>query len=172
MLKTRVRDASKLNISCLSLACNTAHLLLDDLQRVSKVPFVSMIDEVVKSIVEDQVTTVGILGTPSTIRLKLYQSALDKHGIKSILPSQSQIKVLEKIIRNIIKGELKQSDTQKLKKIADYLQNKGVEAVVLGCTELPLVFPTGYKLPVYNSVEILAEALLHKYYGQNTIGQR
>ncbi|KKS80392.1 MAG: hypothetical protein UV54_C0007G0001, partial [Candidatus Beckwithbacteria bacterium GW2011_GWA2_43_10] len=38
------------------------------------------------------------------------------------------------------------------------------EAIVLGCTELPLVFPKNYSLPVLNTLEILGRALLKRYY--------
>ncbi len=44
MLKKRVIDLGKVNLSCLSIACNTAHLLIDELQSVSSVKFISMID--------------------------------------------------------------------------------------------------------------------------------
>ena len=172
MLKIRIQEANALNISCISIACNTAHILLEQLQQVSKTPFISMIEEFVKSIKADRVVKIGLLGTPLTLRFGLYQQALKKAGIEVVIPTGKQIQSSEKIIRNVIAGERSSFDQKKLKKIADVLSKRGATAIVLGCTELPLVFPTGYKLPVYNSVEILAEALLHKYYGQNTIGQR
>lgn len=130
-----------------------------------------MIDEVVKKVRGDKIQKIGILGTPSTIKSKLYQSALEKQGIKVFLPSPPQIDTLEEIIRNIIKGDSEKSDAQKLKNIADSLMKRGATAVILGCTELPLVFPKKYSLPIYNSVEILSKALLRKYFQGNTIEQ-
>jgi len=164
MLSERVQQLNKLDISCLSIACNTAHVLLNDLQKNSDVPFVSMIDEVAQIVNDSNHKTVGLLGTPSTIRYQLYQKALEADGILTIIPNTKQIKTLEQIIRNILAGELLIQDTKKLTKIADSLKNKGVEGIILGCTELPLVFPSNYPLPVYNSVEILALALLRRYY--------
>lgn len=62
-------------------------------------------------------------------------------------------------------GKLLKGDTVQLEKIANDLTSRGAEAIILGCTELPLVFPKKYSLPVYkNSVEILAMALLRRYY--------
>lgn len=172
MLKAKVKSMDQLDISCFSIACNTAHMLIDDLQKVGKVPFVSMIDEVVKRIVSNKYRTVGILGTPSTIKYKLYQNPLEKTGVKVIIPAEPEIRTLESVIRNIIAGKLLKSDTRKLLRVADSLKKQGAEAIILGCTELPLVFPKKYSLPVYNSVKILAQTLLHKYYKQNTIGQK
>ena len=164
MLKKRVQELNKLEISCLAIACNTAHILLPDLQKISEVPFVSMVDEVLKKVITQKHKTIGILGTPSTLKYKLYQTPLEESGIRVVVPSEAQIKTLESMIRNVIAGKLLKSDTQKLLKVADSLKDQGAEAIILGCTELPLVFPKKYYLPIFNSTLVLAEALLKKYY--------
>lgn len=164
MLNQRVKLINKSNASYLAIACNTAHILLPNLQAVSKLPFVSMIEETVKQVNQDSMKKIGLLSTPSTIKYGLYQDALKEYGISYVIPSQKQIAILEKIIRNTLSGKLFKSDTTQLEKIADDLKKKGAEGIILGCTELPLVFPKEYSLPVYNSVEILAMALLRKYY--------
>lgn len=164
MLKQRVKLVNKDDVSCISIACNTAHVLLPELQKVSKIPFVSMVDEVVKKVKIDGKKNVGLMGTPSTIQYGLYQTALNKYGISVLVPSKRQIKMLEKIIRNVLKGKTIAEDSKSLPKIADDLRIKGAEGIILGCTELPLVFPKRYSLPIYNSVEILAMELLRRYY--------
>ncbi len=169
MLQSRVRALNKLNISCLAIACNTIHILLPSLKKISCVPFVSIIDEVVKAVRQSRKRNVGLLASPSTIRYKLYQLALQKRNIKTLIPNQQQINILEKVSRNILSGKLIKEDSKRLKVIADSLKEKGVEAIILGCTELPLVFPSRYDLPVYSSLEILSKSLLQKYYKQNTI---
>lgn len=163
MLLVRAKALNKLNLSCLSIACNTAHVLLRKLQSNSKIPFVSMIDEVARKLGRAH-KTVGLLGTPSIIKYKLYQNALKKAKISTVIPNARQIRILEQIIRNVLAGKLLKQDTEKLIKIANYLKKIGAEGVILGCTELPLVFPRKYALPVYDSIEILAMALLRKYY--------
>ena len=167
MLKNRVRDADKLNVSCVSVACNTAHILLDQLQKVSKSPFISIVDEVVSSVARSKIKIVGIIGTPSVLRYKIYQKALKEKGIKSIIPTKNQITILEKIIRNILKGKKNKADQKQLISIANSLKNKGSQAIILGCTELPLVFPSKYSLPLFNSVEILAQSLLQVSFNRN-----
>ncbi|MDP3758332.1 MAG: amino acid racemase, partial [Candidatus Daviesbacteria bacterium] len=164
MLKQRVKLVNKSNASCLSIACNTAHVLLPELQRISKIPFVSMIDETARQVHKEGRTKIGLMGTPSTIRYGLYQKALSKYGISMAVPSKRQITIMEKVMRNVLKGKILTSDSEKLKGIADGLVIMGAEAIILGCTELPLVFPERYSLPIYNSVEILAMALLKRYY--------
>lgn len=164
MLKKRVKQVNKLDISCLAIACNTAHVLLPDLRKVSKVPFVSMIEEVAKKIISQKYKTIGIMGTPSTLKYKLYQKPLLEAEVKVIILTETQIKILESVIRNVIAGKILKFDSQKLIKIANSLKKQGAEGIILGCTELPLVFPQKYSLPIFNSTLVLAEALLKKYY--------
>ncbi len=164
MLKQRVKLVNKSNASYLSIACNTAHVLLPELRKVSKVPFISMIDETTGRVHKDGITKVGLLGTPLTIKYGLYQAALRKKRISVVAPSEKQIIMLERIIRNVLKGKAVIEDGENLTQIADDLRMQGAEGIVLGCTELPLVFPRKYSLPVYNCVEILVMALLKKYY--------
>lgn len=169
MLQERVKKLNNLNLSCLAIACNTAHILYDDLQSYSVIPLISMVEEVSQQVSAANLSTVGFLGTPSTIKSGLYQRSLEKYHIKTIVPNDEQIVVLERIIRSVIAGNSTQKDNNELKKIADSLKQRGAQGIILGCTELPLVFPTTYGLPVYNSVEILSLALLRIYYKSNTI---
>lgn len=164
MLQDRVVLLNQTNISRLAIACNTAHVLLPELQRVSNVPFISMIDEVITAVREDGLKKVGILATPSTLRSKLYQKALEKQGIVSIQLKAKEFPILERSIRNIIRGKISNKDSQNLIRLANKLKKQGAEGIILGCTELPLVFPRKYSLPVYNCVEILAQSLLRDYY--------
>lgn len=166
MLKQKVRLVNRSNAGCISIACNTAHVLLPELQKISKVTFVSIIEAVAEQVNEDGMSKIGLLGTPSTIKYGLYQTALSKYGISVVLPSERQTSALERIIRNVLSGKPLVDDAKQLKKIADALQEKGAQAIILGCTELPLVFPKKNSLPVYSSVEILAMALLKKCYEQ------
>lgn len=166
MLERRVRLLNRLDIACFSIACNTAHILLYRLEKVSKVPFISMIDETVKQVHKDNKKKVGLMGTPSTIKSCIYQKVLKSYGISVVIPSKKQIVILESVIRNIISGKDLLSDRKRLILIANSLKEKGVQGIILGCTELPLIFPDEYSLPVYNSTKILAKALLRKYYTQ------
>lgn len=164
ILLNSVNKMNKLDLGSLSIACNTAHLLLPELQRFSKTSFTSMIEEVVKNVIKDKIKKVGLLSSPITIKSELYQVALQKENINIILPSDSEIKLLNKIIRNIIAGKTEEYDSRQLVNIANKLIRRGAQGIILGCTELPLVFPKEFNKTVFNSVKILSLALLQKYY--------
>ncbi|MDP2632805.1 MAG: amino acid racemase, partial [Candidatus Curtissbacteria bacterium] len=163
ILKTRVEKLENLNPSCFSLACNTAHLLFGDLQMVTSVPFISIIEEVASEINREGLKTVGLLGTPVTIKSRLFEEALNKRKIRLIVPTVEQQKMLEGIIRGVIAQKVGQQDKLNLLAMADSLKLRGAKGIILGCTELPLVFPKkDFSVPVFDSLEVLARALLKK----------
>jgi len=167
ILKEKVENMNLLNPLCYAIACNTAHVLIDELQRVAISPFTSIVDEVVKEVSKSEIKKIGLLGTPSTLKSNIYQDTLSDLGIKSVVPTSTEIEILEKIIRKVIAGTTEKSDINKLIKIANRLIEDGAEGIILGCTELPLVFPDEYSFPVYNSIEIISKTLLEKYYSQS-----
>lgn len=160
ILRKRVKLLNNMNISKLAIACNTAHILFKDLQSVSRVPFVSIIEEVVKAVREEKINRVGLLATPSTIRFGLFENALNKFNIKVVIPTEKEREICERIIRNVIAGNKSQSDTLKIKSIASSLKKRRAQGIILGCTEIPLIFPKRFAIPVFDSLEILAKALL------------
>ena len=165
MLKDGVRDLSKLKLSCMALACNTAHTTLVNLEQETSVPFVSIIEMVALEAKKFGYRRVGLLASPSMIYTGAYQGVLRDRGINTVVPNHELVEELGMIISGVVAGEFKQAK-KKLLVIADGLKKKGCEALVLGCTELPLVFPKNYSLPVLDCVEILARALLKHYYNQ------
>ncbi len=164
MLKKRVSKLNNCNTSYFGIACNTAHIFLDNLQRVSKAQFVSMIDEVAEKVKADGINKVGLLASPITIKERLYQDVLKKKGIEVVIPTEKEQRLFERIVINVLEENINVKDQKLLRLVADSLKKKGAEGIILGCTELPLAFPKKYSLPVYDCVEILAMALLRKYY--------
>lgn len=164
ILIQKVKQLNKLEINNFGIACNTAHLMLPELQQVSKIPFISMIDEVSLSVKKDGIKKVGLLASPAMLHSNLYQASLHKQSVDVVLPDEKDFPKIEATIGNVISGKLLQADTRKLIAIAQSLEKKGAQGIVLGCTELPLVFPKKFHLPVFNSLEILAVSLLRNYY--------
>lgn len=161
MLQASVRGLTPL-CSCFGIACNTAHLLLSELQSETTVPFVSMIDAVAKEVKKKGYKKVGLMATPTTFRSHLYQKSLQT-DCQVITPSEAQVDELGAIVNEILAGGFATTQSR-LVEIADSLRAQGSEAIVLGCTELPLVFPHTYELPVLSSLDALSTALLSVFY--------
>lgn len=76
ILTKRVKRMSKLQVGMFAISCNTAHILLNQLQLRSKVPFVSMIDATAKEVRKCGIKKVGLLASPTTFDSGIFQKAL------------------------------------------------------------------------------------------------
>lgn len=172
MLSQRVGKLGVMNPNCFAIACNTAHILLNDLQKQTSTPFVSIIDEVVRAVKQASISRVGVLATPVAIKSGLFQNALSKENIATILPEDNDKNAIEKIIRKLIAGKTGIKEQRKLERIAASLKKRGAEGIVLGCTELPLVTIKDSPLPIFDSIEILSRALLAKFFDGEKVKRR
>ena len=164
MLISRIRALSDLPISFFCIASNTVHLLINDLEKATDVPFISLIETTTKAVGRLNVRKVGLLASPVAIKSGLYQKALKEKGAEVILPQEKEISKLGQIIKETIAGKKNGENSLTLERIAKDLVSKGAEAIILGCTEFPLLFPKKFQVPFLDTLEILARAVLNKYY--------
>lgn len=75
ILKKRVRQLNEMQVGVLGIACNTAHILLDKLQLVSKAPFISIVEEIIKELRRKRINKVGLLASPTTFESGIFQKA-------------------------------------------------------------------------------------------------
>lgn len=163
-LCNRMKLMELLPIAFYCLACNTGHILIDELRTKTQKPFMSLLEEVPKFLKERNVGKVGLMATPMTIEMGLYQGPLKRVGIEMFVPGKTDQVRLGKIIKETIAGVNKEKNSVEVQKIAKGLLSKGAEAILETCTEIPLIFPVQHLVPVYDSLEILAEAVLKRYY--------
>jgi aspartate racemase len=169
MLEDRVRRLTLYGVSVISMACNTACLLSDRVRKQTSVPFISIVDEVAYE-VSKRHSRILLLASPTALRLGIYQIALSRYGLSYVVPPIKYYRELEYIIRGVIKEGDRSFLMEKIVRLTEnILTNEYVEGIVLGCTELPLVFPVSYPIPVYNSLSILAESLLKRYYKEEAV---
>lgn len=164
MLVTRVKELDKLPIDFFCMACNTGHLLIGQLQKVTQKPFVSLLDELPLFIKNKGLKKVGILATPTTIKSRMYELVLNKHDIRLLIPDKKDTEVLGQIIKDTIAGKNQEQNSVIAQQIARELLDRGALGIIEGCTEIPLIFPKQHLVPVFDTLEILALAVLKRYY--------
>jgi aspartate racemase len=165
MLISRVKKLNKCGVESIGMVCNTGHILHSTLSKASVAKFYSMIDLVAEEAGKRGYRKVGVLATPTTIKFDLYGKALFKKGIKVFYPKIETQKLHELIIRNMIAGKKVSGEVRKLEISArGLIQKDGLDGIILGCTELPLVFPKNKFENVIDCMDILADKLLERYY--------
>ncbi len=89
-------------------------------------------------------------------------------GMELLIPQAKQLTRVEMAIRATISGSVTTLDKDSLLDTARALAAQGAEAIVLGCTELPLIFPMEKSpIPVYDCLDIYANAVIARYYLYN-----
>ena len=128
----------------LAIPCNTAHAYVDRIQRHLDVPIISILSATTDAIREmsPRINRVGILATNGTIHSGLYQNALEEARLEYLIPDEfHQALVMESIYgREGVKAGFTQGLCQRqIRQAFDHLVENGAEAIILGCTELPLI---------------------------------
>lgn len=139
------------------LACNTSHLFLPEIYK--KVPslenkVINIIKQCVSTIQNDGVKEVYLLGSEGTIDSSIYQNALEKYGIKCIVPKKDEYRLIRQCIE-AVKQNMYNEDT---KHIFVELVNR-YDTCILGCTELPILYDK-YKSDIAKSKTIYDPLLL------------
>ena len=121
------------------LVCNTSHLFLP--QVFEKIPgaesvVVNIIDVCVKPIKKDKIKNVFLLASEGTIESEVYQKALAQNDINCIVPEESQYELL----RTCIEAVKQNKYSKKVEIIFKELMSKYPIPIVLGCTELPILY--------------------------------
>lgn len=144
---------------------NTVHIVFDKVVEKSPIPWFHIAEEVAKEAKRLGFGKLAILGTKFLMESDVYPSKLKLYGIKWAIPKAKQRQVVNEIIfGELVYGIVKHESRGKLANIVKNMaQMEGCDAVVLGCTELPLILGGEHSsIPTLDSTRILARAALKK----------
>lgn len=161
----------------IGIPCNTAHapaifsVVTAAFEADSGIVIIDMIREVGNFLEEyhPDVRAAGILCTLGAYKTNVYRDQLDRHGIAVVNPEGLQQQEVHDIIYDPQTGIKASPNHQryamrtKIERLAIELKSVGAQAIILGCTEIPLVIKESYlaSLPVIDPTLILARTLLH-----------
>lgn len=140
------------------IPCNTAHLWFEPLQQALGVPMLHLIDAALDETVAlvRPGARVGLLGTAATIESRLYTDRRDD-GLTWLLPTADEMATLVMPGIEAMKAGDMAASTALLQQAARALAGRGAEALLLGCTEIPLVLNNGNTpVPVVDATAALA----------------
>jgi aspartate racemase len=155
------------------IVCNTAHAFLPRLRERVPLPFLDMIAETAARVATDHpgIRRVGLLATRGTIAARLYQRALERHGLGAIvLDADHQAQLVDGAIALVKAGLPGPRPGRRLAEAAGRLAAGGAEVVLAACTEIPLALdPATVPVPVVDPTQVLAEAALRAVHGGGPI---
>ena len=150
------------HVDFIAIPCNTIHFIIDEIREMASVPILAIHEEVCKNISLSHMTRVGILGTKTTVYNNFYQKELDTYGIAhEILDEENETELNAMIFNKMIHGKNYFEMQELIKKHIDILSQRGCDAIVLACTELPLfISQDAVPVKLFASTTILASSVV------------
>ena len=143
------------------LASNTPHIIFDELAGRSPLPLISIIGTALDAAHALGLKRVGLLGTRFTMQGGAYKRVFARGGVEVVTPGEAdQEFVHERYMNELIEGVFLDETREGLLAVIDRLKERdGIEGLVLGGTELPLILrdPAGRGIPFLDTTRIHAE---------------
>lgn len=139
----------------LVIPCNTAYAFRSQVTDAVRIPLLSIIDVTVAACARHD--TVGLLATAGCLRSEVYQHALAVAGIGIVSQTGEELSALMRLIYRIKAGDRGDTVTRAMRDLATALVARGAEALIAGCTEIPLVLKDDMlSVPLVASTDVLA----------------
>lgn len=164
LLLSSARKLAEAGADFLICPDNTLHQALDLVRDESSIPWLHIAEEVAAVASRSGFERLGILGTRYLMEGPVYPSKLAVDGIEHVIPGAKERRRIDEIIFDeLVNGRFEERARREFQEIIRELGERGCDAVVLGCTEIPLLVSQGDSpLPVLDSTRILARAALRE----------
>ena len=143
---------------------NTIHQALPYVEARSPLPWLHIAEVVAGKAVERGFRCLGLTGTRWLVESETYPDKLTARGLKYVRPNAAEREAINRIIMDeLVYGVFKPEALACLQRVIGRMKDEGCDAVVLGCTEIPLLVDDSTSpLPTLDSTRLLARAALHR----------
>lgn len=159
-----LRGLEAAGCGAIAIPCNTAHGWIDGMRAATHLPILHIIDAAAEDLRRQGVVPglVGVMGTATTLAMRLYQDRLETLGWPCLQPSDDEMTRLVNPAIAAVKANRVSDAYAPLIEVVASLRDRGATAVVLGCTEIPLGIQAGpwesVGVPVIDTIDALARA--------------
>ena len=146
----------------IAIACNSMHLAFSLAAPAVKVPVISIVDAVLDATTLGGYRSVGLLATTFVMQSRLYRDPLEARGVRCVEPSEAeQAWIMAAILEDLQRATVPAATVERFVAIVADLARHGAEAVILGCTDLPVaISDANSPLPVLDTARIHVDAVL------------
>jgi aspartate racemase len=160
MMVDAAKKLEKAGADCLLMCANTMHMFAPLVQDAISIPLIHIVDSIVPLIKQKNISKLGLLGTKPTMQMDFYKDRYIQEGLQIVVPGEEEMDKIQNIIFNeLFKAIINPETKRYLLTLIDDLISQGVEGIILGCTELPLIIQQAdVKVPVFDTTELHALA--------------
>lgn len=140
-LLTNLHHLAKGGASFAILAANTAHIVFDEVARRSPLPLISVVEVTCQAAKQQGLKRLGLIDTKYTMTARFYPNAIEKAGMKLVIPSEAEVATIHNIYFNeLLYNQFKPESRQAILQVVERLhQAEQIDGLILGGTELPLL---------------------------------
>jgi aspartate racemase len=152
-----------LGVDALALCANTPHKVLSQIQPKLSIPFLHIADAIGQEIKRKDLHKVGLLGTRFTMEENFIKGRLTSdYQVEVIVPEEvTQFEIHGLIVEEMSMGIFSPNAINYFQEVIQELATRGAEAVILGCTEIPLLLEgVTCTLPLIDSLASHCDLLL------------
>jgi aspartate racemase len=163
VLQAMAQGLARAGADILVMPCNAAHAFLADVKAATDLPVISIIDVTVEGLRRalPQLRSAGILASTGCLDAGLYQTALAEIGVAAVVPTGETRERFMNVLYRIKGGDTGAAVKYEMIGIADALIAQGAQAIIAGCTEVPLVLAArDVGAPLLNSTDCLVLATI------------
>ena len=141
------------------LSANTPHIVFDEIRDISPIPLISIVEATRDAAAGLDLKRVGLFGTRFTMQGRFFPEVFSRAGITLLVPDESQQAYIhERYMSELVNGIFLPETRQRLLQIVDHMiEREGIEALILGGTELPLILPDA----THNGIPLLDTTRIH-----------
>jgi aspartate racemase len=152
----------------LVMPCNTAHAYSAQIEAAVDIPLVSIITATVDRCRQFQ--SVSLLATEGCLRANVYQEALSDAGVELLLPTDDELQEFMRLTFEIKRANTSEAVSSGMLQLAESLLGRGAQALIAGCTEIPLVLNEAMlRAPLISSTDELAKKTIALALGQEPL---
>jgi aspartate racemase len=156
ILLNELLELSSSNPDCILICNNTLHKVYDEIKPhlYIETPIFHIVDLVGEHLARQRLNNVLLLGTQFTMEDGFFEQGLKKHGVSCVIPPSEIRRDMQKMHdKLLVQGPDEEMTVWHKKLIQEYI--KDVDAVVLACTELPLIVSQkDFEIPIIDTVEL------------------
>jgi aspartate racemase len=151
---------NKAGAEIIVVCTNTMHKMADEIMRIGGLPLLHIADATAKTIHEENLSRVGLLGTRFTMEQAFYRERLQAQDIEVITPNEADRAIIHRIIyEELCLGKIVDTSRDEYRRIIRSLEQRGAKGIILGCTEIGLLISAAdASVPMFDTAAIHARA--------------
>ena len=164
LMLSSARKLASIGAEFLICPDNTIHQALRYVEPHSPLPWLHIAEVVASEAVRRGFKRIGITGTRWLVDSEIYPEKFSGHGLEYARPTEAEREEINRIImEELVYGVFRPQAVAAFQRVIERMKTDGCDAVVLGCTEIPLIIKDANSpLPTLDSTRLLARAALRR----------